>query len=92
MKHAVGKQRLGGFDSPQALNLRVEQSIQRFADAVAVVSLSESDMPPERALQLDALEELLDQIHAAELGQADPVGSHSLISRSTAHCSGTDFE
>jgi len=91
MKHAVGTQRLGGFDSPQAQNLRVGQSIQRFADTVAVVSLSESDLPPERALQLDALEELLDQSHAAELSQADPVGNHPQISRSTGHCCRTAY-
>ncbi len=76
VKHAVGAQRLGGFDSPQAQNQRVEQSLQRFADTVAVVSLSESELPPERALQLDAPEELLAQNHSAELSQADPVGSH----------------
>src|SRR3989449_2159846 len=91
VKHAVGAQRLGGFDSPQTQNQRVEQSLQRFADTVAVVSLSESDMPPERALQLDAVEELLDQSHSAELSQADPVGSHSQISRSPAHCCRTAF-
>jgi hypothetical protein len=48
-------------------------------------------MPPERALQLDALEELLDQSHSSELSQADPVGSHSQISRSTAHCCRSAF-
>ena len=91
MKHAVGTQRLGGFDSPQAQNLRVGQSIQRFADTVAVVSLSESDVPPERALQVDALEELLDQSHSAELGQANPIGSNAKIARSTRHCCQTAF-
>jgi hypothetical protein len=50
------------------------------------VSLSESDMPPERALQLDALEELLDQRHSAELSQADSIGSSTKISGSTGHC------
>src|SRR6266849_5859236 len=91
MKHAVGTQRLGGFDSPQAQNLRVGQSIQRFADTVAVVSLSESDLPPERARQLEALEEGLKQSRSAELSQADPVGSHSQISRSPAHYCRTTF-
>jgi hypothetical protein len=43
-------------------------------------------MPPERALQMDALEELLDQSHPAELSQADSIGGNAKISRSTAHC------
>jgi len=50
------------------------------------VSLSESDLPPERTLQLNALEELLKQNHSTELTQADAVSRHPQISRSTAHC------
>src|SRR5947209_14275889 len=91
VKHSVVAQRLGGFDSPQAQNQWVEQSLQRFADTVAVVALSESNVPPERALQVDALEELLDQSHSAELGQADSIGSNAKISRSTGHCCQTAF-
>jgi hypothetical protein len=49
-------------------------------------------MPPECDLQLDALEELLDQNPAAELSQADPVGSPPQISRSTADCCRTAVE
>src|SRR5581483_6018177 len=70
------------FDSPQAQNQRVEQSLERFADTVAVVSLHESNMPPERTLQADALEELLDQSHSAELSQANSIGSNAKISGS----------
>ena len=46
-------------------------------------------MPPERALQVDTLEELLDQSHAAELSQADSIGSNAKIPGSTGHCSQT---
>ena len=63
----------------------------RFADTLAVVSRSESDLSPERALQLDALEELLEQSQPAELTQADRIGSHSQISTSPAHCCRTAF-
>ncbi len=86
VKHAVAPQGLGRLDPSQTQHQRVKQRLQAFADAVAVVPLSESDMPPECALQVDALEELLDQSHAAELRQADPVGSNAKISRSTGHC------
>ena len=72
-------------DAARALDLDVGDRLG-FADAVAVVALSESDMPPERALQMDPPEELLDQSHAAELNQADSIGGNAKISGSTAHC------
>ncbi len=49
-------------------------------------ALSEAEMLPERALQVDPLEELLDQSHTPELGEVDSVGGDAKISRSTAHC------
>jgi hypothetical protein len=56
-----------------------------------VVSLSESDMPPECAQQVDALEELLEQSHSAELSQTDSIGSNTKISGSTGRCCQTAF-
>ena len=86
MKHAVEMRRLGGFDSPLAQNLLVEQRIERIGETVAVISLSESDMSPEDALQLDALEGLLEQNYFAERSKITHVGRHPQNSSSTAHC------
>jgi hypothetical protein len=91
MKYAVVAQGFGSLDPAKAQDQRVEQHLQGFADAVAVVALSKSNMPPERALQVDALEELLDQSHCVELSQADSMGGNAKISRSMGHCCPTAF-
>ena len=91
VKHAVVAQGLGGLDPAQAQDQRIKQRLQRFADAVAVVALSESDMPLQCALQMDALEELLDQSYSAELSQADSIGGNAKILGSSTHCCRTAF-
>jgi hypothetical protein len=48
-------------------------------------------MPPEGTLQMNALEELLDQGHTAELRQPDAIGGYTKISGSTGHCCQTTF-
>jgi len=67
LKDAVIAQRFGGLDPTQAKNERIKQRLQRFADAVTVVPLRESDALKERTLQLDAR-------HASKLGETQSVG------------------
>jgi hypothetical protein len=90
-KDSVVPQRRGGLDPSPPQDERVQQSFQRCADAGAVVSRSESNMTPEGALQVDALEEWLEQSHSAELSQTDSLGSNAKISDPTAHCCRTAF-
>jgi eukaryotic-like serine/threonine-protein kinase len=83
---AVVAQWLGGLDPAQTQDQRIEQSFQRFADAVAVVSLGEPDVPREGTLQADVLKKVLDQRYAAELSEADAIGGNAQFSRSPCHC------
>lgn len=91
VKDAVVAQRFGGFDPSQAQNQRVEKRLQGRAYTVAVVSLCAPDVPPERTLQADALEELLDQGHTTELCEADAIGRNTQFSRPSGHCSQTQL-
>jgi hypothetical protein len=91
VKPAVVAQRLGSFDSPQTQDQRVEQSLQRFADTVAIVPLDKPDVVGERALQPDALGKLLDQRDPAKLGEAHTVAGDAQISWSAGHCAQTSL-
>jgi hypothetical protein len=60
-------QRFGRLDSSQTQDEGIEPRFQSFADTVAIVALSKSDVPCQSAPQSKALKEMLDQSHAAEL-------------------------
>ena len=85
VKHAVVAQGFSGLDPAEAQDQRVEQRLQGFADAVAVVPLCESDALGKETLQPDPLEKLLEECHSAELGQPQSVDADTQISRSTSH-------
>jgi len=85
MKDPVVAQRLGGLDPSETQDQRIEECLQRFADAVAVVSLREPDVLRERTLQSDALQKLLDERHASELGETHTVEGDTQFSRSSGH-------
>src|SRR5215469_25685 len=85
MKNTVVAQGLGGLDPAQPQDQRVEQRFQRLADAVTGVPLWESDALGKRTLQPDALEELFDERHAAELREPQSSDADMQMSWSTGH-------
>jgi hypothetical protein len=78
--------RFGRLDPTKAQNEGINQRFQRLADAVAVVSLREPDVSGERALESNLLKEVLEQRHAAKLGQAHAIDGNAQVSGAAGHC------
>jgi hypothetical protein len=77
--------RFAGFHPSQGQVQQMEQRLQRFADAVEVVSMGGSDALGEGTSQYHALRKWLDEHQAAELGEPRSVGGDKRVSRSTGH-------
>jgi hypothetical protein len=85
VKYPVVAQRFGRLDPTHVQDERIEQGFQRFADTVAVVSLAKADVPRKGSLQTKTLKEMLDERHATELRETNPIGGDAKIPWPSGH-------